>query len=155
MACEEVLGSKDLVELILSRVEMEPWTFVMCTRVSKVWRNVCHTDENLVLKAARAPRFLTKGVFCGLFGLTYAEAGVFPHGTRAHKTGFMYTYDERAIASVMEYLGGMCGRQSRLATRAACVARSVRNGERPWVALDKRRALCAAGNVPWKRHRIY
>ena len=75
MACEQVLCNADLVRAILEvHADIDPWTFVMCGRVARAWREACRADATLLLKAARAHSFLTKGVLCGLSGLSPVEA---------------------------------------------------------------------------------
>ena len=101
MACAAALANVDLLAVILAQVDIEPWTFVVCGRVARVWRQACRADATLLLKAARSRSFLTKGVFCGLFGLTHWEADVYPHGMRAHKTGLMHMYSDQAVRVVL------------------------------------------------------
>ena len=144
MARESVLGNADLVAVILARADLDPWTFVMCGRVARAWRAACRSDASLVLKAARGRPFLTKGVFCGLFGLSYAEADKFPRGMRAHKTGLMFMYSGPAIDAVMGAIEGMSGWEARLAAQAKRQAGFDARGRKAWVALDRKRAR------PWE-----
>jgi len=147
MARESVLCNADLVAAILAQADLDPWTFVMCGRVARAWRAACQSDASLVLKAARGRSFLTKGVFCGLFGLSYAEADTFPRGMRAHKTGLMYMYSSPAIDAVMGAIGGLNGWEARLAAQAKRQAASDARGLKTWVTLDRKRAL------PWEGRR--
>ena len=139
MARAAVLANVDLLAAILAQVELDPWTFVMCGRVARVWREACRADATLLLKAARSRSFLTKGVFCGLFALTPAEADAYPRGMRAHKTGLMHMYSGQAIGAVMGKVGGMRGWEARLAARAAMQAVFAAAGKRAWVALGPKR----------------
>lgn len=118
-ARHEVLGNIDLLASVLAHAELDPVSFVCMGLVSKTWRSVCLLDEALLLKAARAPRYLTKGVFAGLFGLTSVEANQFPRGQRAHRGSFLYMYRRDAIDAVMPAVGGMPGWLERKARQAA------------------------------------
>jgi len=144
MANESVLGDADLVAAILAQADIDPWTFVMCGRVARAWRAACRSDASLVLKAARGRPFLTKGVFCGLFGLSFAEADTFPRDIRAHKMGLMYMYSGPAVDAVMGAIGGLSGWETRLAAQAARQAAFDARGRKAWVALDRKRAR------PWE-----
>jgi len=140
MARAAVLANADLLGAILAQIDFDPWTFVMCGRVGKLWRDMCRADATLLLKAARSRGFLTKGVFCGLFGLTPMEADAYPHGLRAHKTGLMHMYSGQAIGVVMGKIGGMQGWEARLAARAMRQAAFAAAGKTAWVALSRKRA---------------
>ena len=146
-----VFDCADLVGQILHHVDVDPWTFVMCGRVSRTWRAVCRADDALLMRAARAHRFLTKCVFCGLFGLSASEADAYKRGMRAHKTGLMYMYAEPAIGVVMATIGGADGWIARLAARAARhdAERNRKGGH--WVALDRKRARHWQDNGHGKR----
>jgi hypothetical protein len=152
MVQASVMDNADLVWHILQGVDLDPWTFVMCGRVSSVWRAVCHVDDALLMKAARGHRFLTKGVFCGLFGLSASEADAYTRGMRAYKHGRMYMYSEPAIGAVMGDIGGLNGWAARLTARAMRqdVVEVGGNGKQ-WVALDRKRARNWHDNAPNKR----
>lgn len=117
-ARNRVLENVDLVAHVLLYAELTPESFVGVGRISKAWRAACRINASLLLKASRARPFLTKRVFCGLFGLSPAEADAYPHGKRAHKTGLMYMFSDSAIGVVIEKIGGMDGWEHRLAARA-------------------------------------
>ena len=140
MARAAVLANVDLIAAILAHVDLDPWAFVMCGRVARVWRGACRADATLLLKAARSRRFLTKGMFCGLFALAPAEANAYPHGLRAHKNCLMHMYSGQAIGVVMGKIGGMRGWEARLAARAAREAVFDAMGRRAWVVPGPKRA---------------
>ena len=135
-ASERVLNNPDLVGAILGHAEVDPWSFVAYGCVSKVWRGACRADTTLLLGAARTPKFLTKGVLCGLFGLSPWEADTLPRGMRAHRTGLMYMYSGPAIDAALLMIGGMSEWERRLAVRASqAVTRKDGVGvkrQRPW-----------------------
>ena len=142
------MRNADLVAAILAHVDLDPWTFVMCGRVARAWRQACRSHISLLSKAARGWPFLTKGVFCGLLGLTSAEADVVPRGMRAHKTGLMYMYGNSAIDAALDIVGGLGGWEARLAMRAAKQAKYDATGCTRWVAMDRKRAR------PWEAVRV-
>ena len=133
----------DLVATILLFADADPIAFVGLTRVSKVWRAACCSDERLLLAAARKPDFLTKHTFAGLFALTMAEADAFPRGMRARRQGgVMFMYREAAIAAVLPAIGGIDGWRRRLSKRARVMERAVHVAtERRGWWLGRQRAL--------------
>ena len=123
MAAQAVFDNVDLVASILRHVEMDPLQFVHIGRVSTTWRQASRLDETLLLRAARAPAFLTKRTFAGLFGLLSHEAVAFPHRERAHRGGVMHVYEKHAIDGAMAAIHGVHFWKLRLARQAATAAR--------------------------------
>ena len=145
-ARQEVLGNVDLVALVLSQVQLDPVSFVRMGLVGKAWRLACRHDETLLLKAARAPHYLTKSVFAGLFGLSSEKANRFPRGKRAHRDSFLYVYRGNAIDAVMPAIGGVSGWEARLATRAVRELAYGTAREGVWVARGRKRSrVCITG----------
>ena len=98
---DQVMCSIDLVAIVLSHAVVCPRQLARWRRVSSVWREACGVDETLLMRAARSPRFLTKGTFMGLFGLTSAEADVFEREVCTNRHGLMYKYTADAIDAVL------------------------------------------------------
>jgi hypothetical protein len=90
-ASGNVLGSEDIVTLVLRAACLSPASFAACSCVCRTWRLVCHTDEQLLMTAALSRPFLTKRQFMGLFALSSTEADRYPRGMRAQRQGgFMH-----------------------------------------------------------------
>jgi len=116
----EVLANEDLVHLILQHSELRPSTFVVASRVCKVWKGVCLRDTSLLVKAATECQFMTKQIVMGLFALSSAEANQLPRTVRPRRTGgVMYRYEPScAAAEALNIVGGVDGVRLRLRTRA-------------------------------------
>ena len=118
-AAMAVFENPDLVAIILSHAQLEPFAFAAIGRVAKAWHAARHADEALVLAAARRPDFLTKRTIMGLFALHWHEADKLPRGMRARRNGgWMYMYGPAAIHQAFAIVGGMPGWQRRIAERA-------------------------------------
>ena len=119
-ACELIMCNVDLVALVLSHAVVCLRRFAHWRCVSRVWKEACDVDESLLMRAAHAPEYLTKGTFMGLFGLTSAEADAFERTVCVGRKGLMYRYTAPAIDSV---LPAICGFDQwwevRLARQAA------------------------------------
>ena len=110
--------NSDIVALILVHVTISPETFVTLGRVCKSWREECHWNERLLMKAAKSQAYLTKRVFMGLFALTPAEADRFPRQQCPRRGGgYMFKYSGAAIDAAL--VGGAAAWRERLAKRAA------------------------------------
>jgi hypothetical protein len=118
-ACTLVMCNVDLVTIILSHAAVCPTRFAHWRRVSKVWREACGVDETLLMRAARTPKYLTKGTFMGLFGLTSAEADIFERDVCVGRKGLMYKYSAPAIDAVLPSMCGFGWWAERLARRAS------------------------------------
>jgi hypothetical protein len=115
---EAVMSNPDLVSAILCRAKLSPAEFVSAGLVCKSWREACRQDESLVVAVAKAPVFLTKGTFMGLFALSPAEADQFPREVRPRRGGIMFMYRAAAVDAALSSIGGLDGRNRRLADRA-------------------------------------
>ena len=115
---ENVLDGTDLVGLVLVHVPLDPRTFVRVGTVSKAWHDVCRSNAHLLMAAARGPRYLTKTVFSGLFGLSSKEADAFPRDEVMHSRVRTYMYTATATDAVLQSIGGLTGWRARLARRA-------------------------------------
>lgn len=145
-----VLENTDLVAMILKWVEVTPLQFVRIGLVSKTWRSACRVDAALLIRAAKAPPFLTKCIFSGLFGLRSGEANQFPRRERGHRQGVMYMYRADAIDMVLPAIGGMHWWEERLARNAAYQrAREERFGPGVWCELSYSRGKCSKRARSW------
>ena len=135
-ACELIMCNVDLVALILSHAEVCPRRFAHWRCVSRVWKEACDGDESLLMRAAHAPKYLTKGTFMGLFGLTSAEADAFERAVCVGRKGLMYKYTTHAIDSVLPAICGFEWWEVRLARRSAekLVTHPVYTGKRQQVS---------------------
>jgi hypothetical protein len=143
---EQVMCSIDLVATVLSHAEVCPKQFARWRCVSSVWREACGADETLLMRAARSPRYLTKGTFMGLFGLTSAEADVFERDVCTNRHGLMYKYTAPAIDAALPAICGFAWWAARLARQAerreyyhGCVAEKQRRLS--WGVATKQRRL--------------
>ena len=118
-ACELVMCNVDLVTIVLSHAEVCPRRFVHWRRVSTVWREACGANETLLMRAARAPKYLTKGTFMGLFGLTSAEADSFERDVCVGQKGLVYKYSAPAVDDALPAICGFEWWAERLSRRAS------------------------------------
>jgi hypothetical protein len=113
-----VMGSMDLLQIILQLAELSPSEFVMASRVSKEWRTICQRDGSLVLGAAKGCH-LTKQVLMGLTALTSVEADLLPREKRFRKRGgYMFLYEPRVVDEAWSIVGGVGGWRGRLSKRS-------------------------------------
>ena len=118
-AGEELFGCIDLVELILTKAQLSPRTFVAVSRVSKAWNAASRRNERLLVGCA-ANTTLTKGMLMGLFALSSAEANRLPRSVRTRRDGGVaYQYQPEQAAAALVLVGGVEGRCARLKKRAA------------------------------------
>ena len=114
-----VLGDPDLVSIVLSKVDLDPVALTCMGLVSKAWRVACRAGPGLLLSAASTPRYLTKTVFMGLFGLTSAEADALPRTELVRPQGrVVFMYSKPAIEAALPAIGGIEAWARRLAARA-------------------------------------
>jgi hypothetical protein len=138
---ELVMCNVDLVAVVLSHAEVCPRQFARWRRVSRVWQEACGANESLLMRAAHSPRYLTKGTFMGLFGLTSTEADTFEREVVIGRKGLMYKYTAPAINAALPAICGFAFWGERLARQA--VRREYSNwaaGESCW-RVDKRQRL--------------
>ena len=112
----ESLESLDLILLILEQMEdMDCRTFVRIQRVGRLWREAALLDMRFALRAAM--RGVSRAEFCGLFGLTAAEAmRGFPFEPSGRLLG-RDRYGPRAAERVEAFVGGVRGWRVRLRLR--------------------------------------
>jgi hypothetical protein len=111
-AYSAVLTNGGLVGSIL-RAGIGPSTWGVAGQVCRAWREVCNSDEAALRMVAHYQGGLTKGMFCGLFALSPAEAATFAHTThRSSKGHVYYLYRTPAIDSVLS-MGGTTGLSER------------------------------------------
>ena len=119
-----VLGDLDMVSIVLSNVNLDPVAFTGMGLVSKTWRVACRAGPGLLVSAASTPRYLTKTVFMGLFGLTSAEADALPRTELVRPQGrVVFMYSKPAIEAALPAIGGIEAWARRLAARAQNQAR--------------------------------
>ena len=109
----------DLVAIVLSHAEVCPRRFAHWRRVSTVWREACGLNEALLMQAARSPKYLTKGAFMGLFGLTSAEADAFERVVCMSRKGLMYKYSADAVDAALPAISGFEWWAERISRRAS------------------------------------
>ena len=113
-----VLGSEDIVTLVLRAACLPPASFAACSCVCRTWRLVCRIDEQLLMTAAMSQAFLTKRMFMSLFALSSSEADCYPRGMRARRQGgFMHMYMAEAVRTVLTQTGGMPAWRRRVESR--------------------------------------
>ena len=110
----------DLLAVIL-RNNVGLWTFVQCRAVSKRLRQLCQSDESLLLSAALYTGGLTRTRFMGLFALTHAECNSFPGAriSRGWACASYHLYRRDAIEQAMRAIGGVAGWRERMAAQAS------------------------------------
>lgn len=113
---EEVFASPDLVEQIMHG-NVGPSTFVAMSRVNRTAHEVCRSSAPLLRTVALYSGALTKAAFCGLFGLSSADAAKLPHTRR----GRAHLYGELAVELALTGPDAMRRIQAAQRERAAAV----------------------------------
>ena len=110
----DVLGNRDLVKIILSS-GINPHTFGCAAQVNNLFRDVCYTEDDILLKAALSRRSLITGVFAGLFWLPATLRNTMPKRQQRLPSGYTCNlFGEAAVRAAMA-MGGTAGiRQRRL-----------------------------------------
>ena len=113
-----VLGDADLVALVLAHADLTHASFASVSRVCRVWRTVCRTDEGLLVKTALSKPILRKRDLMRLLALTSEEADSLPRGWQARiPHGFKYIYTHDAVLAALPLIGGMKEWQRRIEER--------------------------------------
>ena len=112
-----VLCCDDILESIVCGAagNMGPHAFVALSGVSRRTYEVCRTRLVLLRSVSLYTGGLTRGAFCGLFGLTPAAAATFPHVRKGHYVLF----GEEAVREVLDAPGAMGQIRQWLRCRAA------------------------------------
>ena len=125
---ERVLHTPDLVEAILSQLDMDLETFAGVGRVCRAWRSVCLSSHSIVIKAAAHPRLHAGHVCEWIFALSIRDAKRFATIRDPNPEGSAESF----FASVLAQTGGMVGRKERLAERARSQASIERTYGPDW-----------------------
>ena len=155
-AYSAVLTNADLVGSIL-RGSIGPSTWGLVGQVCRAWREVCRSDEVALRMVALYQGGLTKGVFCGLFALSPAEATAFAHTIHCSSRGHVYYLFRTDAVDAALSMGGMSGlseRHKRKRTAPGspkvCAARVIMSSPpnkrlklAPWEREDRLHARCA------------
>ena len=107
----------DVIELILSHVEMDSESFVRMGMVCKAWRYVCRSSPTLVVNVAARSNIQTVLVCERLFALSMDEAKRFAM-VRGVSRGFCES--ELFFESILTSTGSVVGWRNRLAKTRAC-----------------------------------
>ena len=119
-ARDAVMTNADLV-CVMFNGNIGPNTLAIASQVCKTWRAACST-EAVLRAAALYTGGVTKGVFCGMFALTYAEARAIPHDERRSSIGRLYfLYSAKAVDAVLVN-GGAQALSARRRRRLLCSA---------------------------------
>ena len=146
--CQRIPANYDVIELILSHVELDAESFVRMGMVCKAWRHVCRSSPMLVVNAAAHSNLQTVLVCERLFALSMDEAKRFAR-IRGASRGVCES--KLFFESVFKTTGGVAGWQDRLAKRARAQASIEQTYGPDW------REIRESFRTPWegpKRRRI-
>ena len=107
-----VMSNTDLVCVMLNG-NIGPNTLAIASQVCKTWREVCST-EAVMRAAALYVGGVTRGVFCGMFAVSFTESRALSHVERKSGNGrTYYMYSGKAVDAVLA-AGGLSERRRRL-----------------------------------------
>ena len=109
----------DVIEMILSHVEMDLESFVRMGMVCKAWRYVCRSSPTLVVNVAARSNLQTVLVCERLFALSMDEAKRFAM-VRGVSRGFCES--ELFFESILTSTGSIAGWRNRMTKRARAQA---------------------------------
>ena len=111
-AVNAVMTNTDIVSIILNG-NVGPNTLGIVSQVSKIWYEVCST-EAVLRAAALYIGGLTRGVFCGMFAVSYAQSRALPHVQRKSRNMRIYfLYTQKAVDAVLDAGGSQALRERR------------------------------------------
>lgn len=112
-AVNAVMTNTDIVSIILNG-NVGPNTLGIASQVCKTWYEVCST-ETVLRAAALYIGGLTRGVFCGMFALSYAESRALPHVRRMsiNMRRIYFLYTQKAVDAVLDAGGSQALRERR------------------------------------------
>jgi hypothetical protein len=111
-AVNAVMTNTDIVSIILNG-NVGPNTLGIASQVCKIWHEVCST-ETVLRAAALYIGGLTRGVFCGMFAVSYAESRALPHAQRKSRNMRIYfLYTQKAVDAVLNAGGSQALRERR------------------------------------------
>jgi hypothetical protein len=107
------MSNADLVYVMLHG-NIGPNTLAIASQVCKTWREVC-SMEAVMRAAALYTGGVTRGVFCGMFAVSFRESRAFPHEERKSGNGrTYYLYSEKAVDAMLAAGAALSERRRRL-----------------------------------------